>query len=300
MTAVAPTGPLPLVARSACALLLLDYPPQPLAERNERGPVSQLERNLAGLSVDRGVGVDFARPLDNPYATHGAIPRENARIDGWFPVADVAPSVIGRRAPPASTTQVSNLLLMTLVNPLPFARLMTIGLHPYIAAYGLSGHTAAASSVGGPVPSAWHGTALHSERSGRHQCARAEGACRQAGDHRFGQHGCSAEPSIVLENGPSFALVNWTRRLLHRPGYKRLGARVHVYLEEEPTGTPRAAKLLPGDEARRIGANIANRRRCYGGPQLLERSWGVICTRIVRRPSMLRAPAVAEYTNERY
>jgi hypothetical protein len=214
MTAVAPTGSLPLVARSACALLLVDYPPQPLAERNERGPVSQLERNLAGLSVDRGVGVDFARPLD-------AIPRENARIDGWFPVADVAPSVISRRAPPASTTQVSNLLLMTLVNPLPFARLMTIGLHPYIAAYGLSGHTAAASSVGGPVPSAWHGTALHSERSGRHQCARAEGACRQAGDHRFGQHGCSAEPSIVLENGPSFALVNRTRRLLHRPGHKR-------------------------------------------------------------------------------
>jgi hypothetical protein len=83
-------------------------------------------------------------------------------------------------------------------------------------------------------------------------------------------------------------------------GTQTASARVHVYLEEEPTGTPRAAKLLPGDEARRIGANIANRRRCYGGPQLLERSWGVICTRIVRRPSMLRAPAVAEYTNERY
>ena len=294
------TGSLPLVARSACALLLVDYPPQPLADRNERGPVSQLERNLTGLSVDRGVGVDFGRPLDDPYATHGAIPRENVRIDGWFPVADVAPSVI---SPPGSAgihnTSI-NLLLMTLVNPLPFARLMTIGLYPYIAAYRLSGHTAAASSVGGPVPSAWHGTALHSERSGRHQCARAEGACRQAGDHRFGQHGCSADPSIVLENGPSFALVNRTRRLLHRPGYKRPGARVHVYLEEEPTGTPRAAKLLPGDEARRIGADIANRRRCYGGPQLLARSWGFICTRIVRRPSMLRVPAVAEHTNERY
>jgi hypothetical protein len=42
---------------------------------------------------------------------------------------------------------------MTLVNP--FARLM---LFPHIAAYRLSGHTAAASSVGWPVPSAWHGT----------------------------------------------------------------------------------------------------------------------------------------------
>jgi hypothetical protein len=114
-------------------------------------------------------------------------------------------------------TQVSDLLLMTLINPLPFARLMTIGLYPHIAAYRLSGHTAAASSVGWPVPSAWHGTALYSGRVGRHQCAYGEGACSQAGDHRFGQHGSSADPSIVLENGPSFALVNRTRRLLHRP-----------------------------------------------------------------------------------
>jgi len=99
MTAVALTGSLPLVARSACALLLVDYPPQPLAERNERGPVSQLERNLAGLSVDGGVGVGFARPLDDPYATHDAILPENVRIDGWFPVADVAPSVVSPPRP---------------------------------------------------------------------------------------------------------------------------------------------------------------------------------------------------------
>jgi hypothetical protein len=105
---------------------------------------------------------------------------------------------------------------MTLVNP--FAALM---LFSHIAAYRLSGHTAAASSVGWPVPSAWHGTALHSGRSGRHQCTYGEGACRQADDHRFGQHGCSAEPSIVLENGPSFALVNRTRHSLHRSGHKR-------------------------------------------------------------------------------
>ena len=37
---------------------------------------------------------------------------------------------------------------MTLVNPLPFARLATIGLYPHIAAHSLSGHTAADSSVG--------------------------------------------------------------------------------------------------------------------------------------------------------
>ena len=109
---------------------------------------------------------------------------------------------------------------MTLVNPLPFARLMTMGLYPHIAAYRLSGHTAAASSVGWPVPSAWHGTALYSGRTGRHQCACGEGARCQAGDDRFGQHGSSAEPSIVLENGPSFALVNRTRRLLHRPSQR--------------------------------------------------------------------------------
>jgi len=99
MSAVALTGWLPLVARSACALLLVDYPPQPLAERNERSPVSQLERNLAGLSVDGGVGVGFARPLDDPYATHDAILPENVRIDGWFPVADVAPSVVSPPRP---------------------------------------------------------------------------------------------------------------------------------------------------------------------------------------------------------
>jgi hypothetical protein len=83
MTAVALTGSLPLVARAACALFLMDYPPQPLAERNERSPVSQLERNLAGLLVDGGVGVGFARPLDDPYATHGAIaPETSGSIGG--------------------------------------------------------------------------------------------------------------------------------------------------------------------------------------------------------------------------
>jgi len=91
MTAVALTGSLPLVARFVCALLLVNCPSQPLAKSNERSPVGQLERNLAGLSVDRGVGVDFARPLDDPYATHDSIPPENVRVDRWFPVSDVAP-----------------------------------------------------------------------------------------------------------------------------------------------------------------------------------------------------------------
>ena len=113
-------------------------------------------------------------------------------------------------------TQMSDLLLMTLVDPLPFAGLMTIGLYARIAAHRLSGHTAAASSVGWPVPSAWRGTALCSGRAGRCQCACGEGACSQAGDHRFGQRGSSAEPSIVPENGPRFALA-------------------YVYFEAEPS-----------------------------------------------------------------
>ena len=41
MRAVALVGSLPRVAGSACALLLVDSPPQPLAERDERGPVSR-------------------------------------------------------------------------------------------------------------------------------------------------------------------------------------------------------------------------------------------------------------------
>ena len=61
MSAVALTGSLPLVARFVCALLLVNCPSQPLAKSNERSPVSQLERNLASLSVDSGVGVGFAR-----------------------------------------------------------------------------------------------------------------------------------------------------------------------------------------------------------------------------------------------
>jgi hypothetical protein len=83
MSAVALTGSLPLVARFVCALLLVNCPSQPLAKSNERSSVSQLERNLASLSVDSGVGVGFARSLDDPYATHLANPtRERPRLEG--------------------------------------------------------------------------------------------------------------------------------------------------------------------------------------------------------------------------
>jgi hypothetical protein len=149
---------------------------------------------------------------------------------------------------------------MTLVNPLPFAQLVAIGFRPHIAACRLSGHTAAASSVGWPVPSAWHGTALHSRRSGRHQCACGKGACRQADDHRFGQHGCSAELSIVLENGPSFALVNRMRRLLHRRGSHRALAGLRLF-----RGGARPAsgnEIDTRDEARRIARILPSCRSC--------------------------------------
>jgi hypothetical protein len=86
MSAVALTGSLPLVARFVCALLLVNCPSQPLAKSNERSPVSQLERNLASLSVDSGVGVGFARSLDDPYATHLAQSHQRTAQTGrWFP-----------------------------------------------------------------------------------------------------------------------------------------------------------------------------------------------------------------------
>jgi hypothetical protein len=42
MSAVAFTDSLPLFARFVCALLLVNCPPQPSAQSNERSPVSQL------------------------------------------------------------------------------------------------------------------------------------------------------------------------------------------------------------------------------------------------------------------
>ena len=62
MSAVAP---LPLVAQFACGLVLVDFPPQSFAERNKRIQVSQLERNLASMSVDGGVGIGLARSIDD-------------------------------------------------------------------------------------------------------------------------------------------------------------------------------------------------------------------------------------------
>jgi hypothetical protein len=40
VSAVALTGPLPLIARLVCAFLIMDCPPQPPAKSNERSPVS--------------------------------------------------------------------------------------------------------------------------------------------------------------------------------------------------------------------------------------------------------------------
>ena len=40
--------------------------------------------------------------------------------------------------------------------PIPFAGLMTMGIYSHIAARSFSGHTAAASSIGWPVPCAFH------------------------------------------------------------------------------------------------------------------------------------------------
>jgi hypothetical protein len=80
MSAVAP---LPLVAQFACGLVLVDFPPQSFAERNKRIQVSQLERNLASMSVDGGVGIGLARSIDDlNAATHNA--SENAAPERWF------------------------------------------------------------------------------------------------------------------------------------------------------------------------------------------------------------------------
>lgn len=58
-------------AGALCRLhLLLDCPPQPLAESNQRSPVGQPKRNLASLLVGGGEAVGFGWSFDNRYATH--------------------------------------------------------------------------------------------------------------------------------------------------------------------------------------------------------------------------------------
>ncbi len=60
--AVALPGSLPQIRGLCfpCGLrLFFNGPPQPLAERNQRMPVTQSERNFAGLLVHGGVGIRF-------------------------------------------------------------------------------------------------------------------------------------------------------------------------------------------------------------------------------------------------
>ena len=82
-SAMSAVAPLPFVAQFACGLVLVDFPPQSFAESNKRIQVSQLERNLASMSVDGGVGIGLARSIDYLNAAmHNA--SENAAPERWF------------------------------------------------------------------------------------------------------------------------------------------------------------------------------------------------------------------------
>jgi hypothetical protein len=77
----------------------------------------------------------------------------------------------------------------TLVNRPPvIPGLIGMGIYPHIAAGRLSGHPAAASGIGRPVPSAFHGgSAASGNGHGRHQRASGKSG-RSQEDHRFRQH----------------------------------------------------------------------------------------------------------------
>ena len=82
-SAMSAVAPLPFVAQFACGLILVDFPPQSFAESNKRIQVSQLERNLASMSVDGGVDIGLARSIDYLNAAmHNA--SENAAPERWF------------------------------------------------------------------------------------------------------------------------------------------------------------------------------------------------------------------------
>jgi hypothetical protein len=74
-----------LMIRYSFAIRLLDSPSEPVTESNQRGPVAQSERDLAGLLVDRGIWINLACSLDDFDAAHGTISPLNARIVIWFP-----------------------------------------------------------------------------------------------------------------------------------------------------------------------------------------------------------------------
>ena len=89
-----------------CGLrLLFNSPPQPLAECNQGMPVTQSERNLAGLLVRGDVGIGLVWFLDDLDATHNASPEENARtrrrLQAQMDVADRTRAASSLRRPEA-------------------------------------------------------------------------------------------------------------------------------------------------------------------------------------------------------
>ena len=161
-----------------------------------------------------------------------------------------------RRPTPASSSGTTARNSATLVNPTPLApMLIRIGIYPHIAA-GSSRHITA-FSVGRPVPGPRLQPATTSGRACRHQCSCGnEGGSSQAGDHRFGQHGSSAEPSIVMEK--------WAALRSCQPDARPASSSAMPTVRRSPTSISRissarraAAKLLTRDEARQIAANFA-------------------------------------------
>jgi hypothetical protein len=142
--------------------------------------------------------------------------------------------------------------------------LIRIGIYPHIAA-GSSRHITA-FSVGRPVP----GPRLRpsSGRAGRHQCGCGkEGGCSQAGDHRFGQHGSSAEPSIVLEK--------WAELRSCQPDATPASS------SATPTG-----RRLPVCISRRSWGGARRRRRCRRRVASARAGHGKL-TAAVRRPALV-------------
>ena len=61
--------------------VLLDYPPQPITERNQITPFGQPKRYLASLLVDSGEGIRLVRSLNNLDVAHNR-QRTHKQTDG--------------------------------------------------------------------------------------------------------------------------------------------------------------------------------------------------------------------------